>query len=55
MAPHRIDRNSRNEKTLPYVPPFGHCEERRQREGRSLSKLAAFLIEQALEVRQPVP
>jgi hypothetical protein len=49
MTAHRIDRHSRPEEPLPYAA-FRALEGRSQREGHSLSNLAAFLIEQALEV-----
>jgi hypothetical protein len=48
MALHSIDCKIRPEETLPYAA-FRALEQRSQREGRSLSNLAAFLIEQALE------
>ena len=51
-APTPLKEQSRNPKrisvTLPYSA-FRALEERSIREGRSLSNLAAFLIEQAME------
>jgi hypothetical protein len=44
MAPHRIDCKIRPEETLPYAA-FRALEERSPREERSLSNLAALLIE----------
>jgi hypothetical protein len=47
MAPHRIDRRSRREERLLYSA-LRALEERSLREGRSLSNLAAVLVERAM-------